>query len=39
MKALYFETFGGPEVLRYGDVPDPVLDAGTALIRTTAIPD
>jgi len=24
MKAAYIERFGGPEVLQYGDVPDPV---------------
>jgi NADPH:quinone reductase-like Zn-dependent oxidoreductase len=24
MKAAYIERFGGPEVLRYGDLPDPV---------------
>ncbi len=24
MKAAYFEEFGGPEVLQYGDLPDPV---------------
>ena len=28
MKAAYFEKFGGPEVLQYGDVPDPVPAAG-----------
>jgi NADPH:quinone reductase-like Zn-dependent oxidoreductase len=24
MKAVYLEKFGGPEVLKYGDLPDPV---------------
>ena len=24
MKAAYIEKFGGPEVLKYGDLPDPV---------------
>ena len=28
MKAAYFEKFGGPEVLQYGDVPDPVAAPG-----------
>jgi len=37
MKALFFETFGDPEVLQYGDVPDPVLRPGQALVRTAAI--
>ena len=23
MKAAYFERHGGPEVIRYGDLPDP----------------
>jgi NADPH:quinone reductase-like Zn-dependent oxidoreductase len=25
MKAAFFERFGGPEVLQYGDLPDPVV--------------
>src|SRR6204780_2088167 len=28
MKAAYIEKFGGPEVLQYGDLPDPVAGAG-----------
>ena len=28
MKAVYIERHGGPEVLEYGDVPDPVAGAG-----------
>ena len=24
MKAAFFEQFGDPEVLKYGDLPDPV---------------
>jgi hypothetical protein len=24
MKAAYIDRFGGPEVLQYGDLPDPV---------------
>ena len=27
MKAAYFDKFGGPDVLQYGDVPDPVAAA------------
>ena len=27
MKAVYFEKLGGPEVLTYGDLPDPVAAA------------
>src|SRR6185312_768339 len=37
VKALYFERFGGPDVLKYGDVPDPVLSPGHALVKTAAI--
>ncbi|WP_282801646.1 zinc-binding dehydrogenase [Secundilactobacillus kimchicus] len=37
MKALYFESFGGPEVLRYGDVADPNVKADTLLVKTTVI--
>ncbi len=24
MKALIFETFGGPDVLQYKEIPDPI---------------
>lgn len=37
MKALYFDRFGGPDVLTYGDLPDPELPHGHALVRTAAI--
>ena len=37
MKALTFSRFGGPDVLEYRDVPDPVAPAGHALVRTKAI--
>jgi NADPH:quinone reductase-like Zn-dependent oxidoreductase len=36
MKAVYFETHGGPEVLRYGDRPDPVTRPGTVKIDVHA---
>lgn len=32
MKAVYFERYGGPEVLRYGDLPDPVARPGDVLV-------
>jgi NADPH:quinone reductase-like Zn-dependent oxidoreductase len=32
MKAAYFMKNGGPEVLQYGDVPDPVARPGEVLI-------
>jgi NADPH2:quinone reductase len=37
MKALYFDEHGGPEVLRYGDVPDPKPGRGEALIKVKAV--
>ena len=37
MKALYFSTFGGPEVLEYGEGADPRPGPGEALVRTRAI--
>jgi NADPH:quinone reductase-like Zn-dependent oxidoreductase len=36
MKAAFFEQFGGPDVLQYGDVPDPVAAAGEAVIDVHA---
>lgn len=37
VKALYFERFGGPDVLKYGDIADPVPSRGHALVKTAAI--
>lgn len=36
MKAAYIETTGGPDVIRYGDVPTPVPKQGEVLIRVAA---
>ena len=36
MKAAYFEKFGGPEVLQYGDVPDPVAGPGEVVVDVHA---
>lgn len=36
MKAVFFERFGGPEVLTHGDRPDPVAGPGEALVRVRA---
>ena len=36
MKAVIFDTHGGPEVLRYTDVPTPVPGAGEVLVRVQA---
>ena len=32
MKASYFEKLGGPEVLKYGDLPDPVAGPGEVVV-------
>lgn len=36
MKAVVFEAFGGPEVLKYQEVPDPVAEAGEVVIQVKA---
>lgn len=36
MKAIRYHEFGGPEVLKYEDVPDPVLRKDQVLIRVKA---
>ncbi len=36
MKAVYFETHGGPEVLRIGDRPDPEPGPGEVRVRIRA---
>ncbi|HEU5404069.1 MAG TPA: zinc-binding dehydrogenase [Terriglobales bacterium] len=37
MKAIRFHQHGGPEVLKYEDVPDPVLRKDQVLIRVKAV--
>ncbi|BDI29785.1 NADP-dependent oxidoreductase [Capsulimonas corticalis] len=37
MKAIRFYDYGGPEVLKYEDAPDPTPGPGQVLIRTRAI--
>ncbi len=36
MKAAFVEQFGGPEVLRYGDLPDPVAGPGQIVVDVAA---
>jgi NADPH:quinone reductase-like Zn-dependent oxidoreductase len=36
MKAAFIEQHGGPEVLQYGDLPDPVAGSGGVVIDTFA---
>ncbi len=36
MKAIIFSEHGGPEVLRYTEVPEPVIGANDALVRVRA---
>jgi NADPH:quinone reductase-like Zn-dependent oxidoreductase len=37
MKGISYEEFGGPEVLTYGDLPDPTLHVDEALVRVNAV--
>jgi putative PIG3 family NAD(P)H quinone oxidoreductase len=36
VKAIVMDGFGGPEVLRWGELPDPVAGPGQVLVRVTA---
>lgn len=36
MKAVYIQQFGGPEVLKYGDLPDPSAGPGQIVVDTFA---
>ncbi len=36
MKAVYIESTGGPEVMKYGDQPTPTAAAGQALVKVAA---
>jgi NADPH:quinone reductase-like Zn-dependent oxidoreductase len=36
MKAVFIDKFGGPEVLRYGDLPDPVAAPGEVVVDIRA---
>jgi NADPH:quinone reductase-like Zn-dependent oxidoreductase len=36
MKAAFIEKFGGPEVLKYGDLPDPVPAPGEVVVDVVA---
>ena len=36
MKAVFIEKFGGPEVLTYGDMPDPVAAPGEVVVDVHA---
>lgn len=37
MKAAYINKYGGPEVIIYGDLPDPVLDNNLILVEVKAV--
>jgi NADPH:quinone reductase len=37
MKAAYFETTGSPEVIWYGDLPDPQPQAGEVRVKIAAV--
>jgi NADPH:quinone reductase-like Zn-dependent oxidoreductase len=36
VKAAFIEQFGGPEVIRYGDLPDPVAGPGQVVVDVAA---
>jgi len=36
MKAAFIEQFGGPEVLKYGELPDPVAGPGEVVVDVAA---
>src|SRR3954469_23242154 len=36
MKASFFRKYGGPEVLEYGELPDPVPTVGEVLVEIHA---
>jgi NADPH:quinone reductase-like Zn-dependent oxidoreductase len=36
MKAAFIEQYGGPEVLKYGDLPDPIAGPGEVVIDVVA---
>src|SRR5258708_27345580 len=36
MKAAYIEQFGGPEVVKYGDLPDPTAGPGQIVVDAFA---
>jgi NADPH:quinone reductase-like Zn-dependent oxidoreductase len=36
MKAVFIEQFGGPEVLQYGDFPDPIAGPGEVVVDVVA---
>lgn len=37
MKAAFFRRHGGPEVLEVGEAPEPVVTAGSAVVRVKAV--
>ena len=37
MKALYFNEHGGPEVMQYGELPEPLPGPGEARVRVKAV--
>ena len=36
MKAAYYDTTGGPEVIQYGELPPPTPKAGEVLVKVGA---
>jgi NADPH:quinone reductase-like Zn-dependent oxidoreductase len=36
MKAVFIRRYGGPEMLEYGEFPDPVVGSGDVLVKVAA---
>src|SRR4030042_3652479 len=37
MKSFFIESYGGLEVMKYGDIPEPVLSPGRILVQVKAV--
>ncbi len=37
MKAVVVHQYGGPEVLKFGDYPDPVPDSGEVRVAAASV--
>jgi len=37
MKSFFINSYGGPEVMKYGDIPDPILTTRRILVQVKAV--